>query len=399
MTSCAIISEYNPFHNGHKYHIDKTKKKTNCDYIIAVMSGNFVQRGEPAIMDKWERTRTALQCGADLVVELPFLFACSSAEYFANAAVDIINKMKIVDYLSFGSDSGDIDFLKGIVAKRLETKVDLTDKIPKAYKEGVSYPKAMQMIYNEPHLKSNDILGIRYLTALEESRSSVTPITIKRKGSDYNDRKIKSDTPSAQAIRKCVEESKDFSILSNVMPEESKDILLNEINKGRAPIYLKSFEKQILMTLRTLKPEGIGQLPHITPGLEYRLFKNGMEHGNLNTVIDETVSKVFTRSRIQRLCVLALLGVKKDMLKRYIDVPYIRVLGFKKRAEPLLKNLNRSSIVPVIYRVKKDFNSLSESGKELLSLEAHATDIYVLGYPNSNFSQGGQEFSRKIIIL
>ena len=170
MTNCAIICEYNPFHNGHAHHIEETRRKTNCNYIISIMSGNYVQRGEPAIMDKWERTRAALKCGSDLVIELPFIYACSSAEYFANAAVDIINKTNVVDYLSFGSDSGDLDYLKNIAAKRINKKLDLTGEIAKAYKEGISYPKAMQLIYDEPELKSNDILGIRYLMALEKSK-------------------------------------------------------------------------------------------------------------------------------------------------------------------------------------------------------------------------------------
>lgn len=398
MLTCAIICEYNPFHNGHKHHIEETRKKTNCDFIISVMSGNYVQRGEPAIMDKWERTRAALKCGSDLVIELPFIYACSSAEYFANAAVDIINKSNVVDYLSFGSDSGDIDFLKHIVANRAEKNIDLTDEIHKAYKEGISYPRAMQLIYNEPELKSNDILGIRYLLALEKSKSNIRPVTIKRKGSEYKDKTITSETPSATAIRKHIEDNKDYEFLYKVMPEDSVNILMEEIKNGRAPVNLKSFEKQLLTTLRILKPEGISKLPHITPGLEYRLFKSAMENNTVEDVINSTVSKVYTRTRIQRLLILALLGVKKETLAKYTDVPYIRILGFKKKAEPLLKKLNRNCNVPVIYRARKDYDHLTDLGKELFDMEALSTDIYVLGYPNNMYSSGGQEFSRKIII-
>ncbi len=399
MTICAIICEYNPFHNGHAHHIEETRRITNCDYIISIMSGNYVQRGEPAIMDKWERTRAALKCGSDLVIELPFIYACSSAEYFANAAVDIINKTNVVDFLSFGSDSGDIDFLKNITIKRMNKNIDLTGEISRAYKEGISYPKAMQLIYDEPEMKSNDILGIRYLMALEKSKSSVEPVTIKRKGSEYKDKTITSETPSATAIRKHITDSKDFNLLSKVMPKESLHVLMEEIEKGRAPVTLKSFEKQILSTIRTLKPKGIADKPHITSGLEYRLYQNAMEFSNIDEVIDATISKVFTRTRIQRLLIHALLGVTKEMHASYMDVPYVRVLGFKKRAEPLLKKINRSRKVPVIYRAKKDYENLTDRGKALFELEALSTDIYVLGYPNSMYSGGGQEFSRKIIIV
>lgn len=397
MITTAIISEYNPFHNGHKYHIDETRKSTGSDFLVSVMSGNFVQRGEPAIINKWARTEATLQCGADVVIELPCLYACSSAEYFAKGAVDIINNSGAIDFLSFGSDTGDLEALQEAVLRREENSINISSKIIDAYKSGLSYPKAMQEIYKEPAFNSNDILAIHYLNALKQSGSIVKPFTIKRKGSSYNDKKISNDCPSAQAIRKYVSESADYEKLYSIMPKDSADILVREIKEGRS-VKLSDFEKQILTILRSLNPSGISKLPHVTPGLDFRLYKNALEYSDIDSLTDNTISPSFTRTRIQRLCIAALLDIKSSFLSQNIHVPYIRILGFKERAIPLIEKIKANSNVPVILRPKKDYDNLTPRGKEIFDLETRATDIYVLGYKNNIYSKGRQDYTNRLII-
>lgn len=182
------------------------------------------------------------------------------------------------------------------------------------------------------------------------------------------------------------------------MPNMSADILVKEISEGRA-VNLSMYEKQILTILRSLTPSGIAKLPHVTPGLEYRLYKNALEFTNINEVIDNTISATFTRTRIQRLCIAALLGIESTMLSLDMNIPYIRVLGFKESATPLLKKMKTNSLVPLILRPKRDYNNLTQKGKELFDLETKATDIYVLGYRNNEYSKGKQDYTNELIVL
>ncbi len=399
MTTAAIICEYNPFHNGHKHQIDLTRELTGADFIVCIMSGNYVQRGEPAILNKWARARSALMCGADLIIELPCLYATASADYFSAAAVDIINKLGVIDYLSFGSDSGDLELLSSIAQKRATQPEGFIDLMIKAQKAGLSYPKAIKHIYNDPDLKSNDILAVQYITALYKSNSLVKPVTIKRIGSQYSDTTINSTSPSAQSIRNYVRHNKDLDYLYSVMPNESVNILKEEFALGRAPVTFDSFSNIMMAILRSLAPEGISCLPHVSSGLEYKLFKNAVNSCDISELIDKTVSPMHTRSRIQRLCLSSMLGIKHNMLSKNPDLPYVRILGFRKRAIPILKLINDNCRVPVIMQVASGIKNLSDEGKSLISLEIKSTDIYVLGYHKSSYSIGGQDYTQRILIF
>ena len=199
MKITGIITEYNPFHNGHLYHLNTAKKVTNCHGIVCIMSGNFVQRGEPAIIDKWKRTEMALLNGVDLVIELPTFYAVSSAEFFAKGAVDILNNIGVVDNIFFGSECGDINLLYKIAEVLTKEPKEFKLKIKENLKSGVTYAKAREKTLidildnedlNEILSNSNNILGIEYIKAIIKSNSSITPLTMKREGSKYNDKKF-----------------------------------------------------------------------------------------------------------------------------------------------------------------------------------------------------------------
>ena len=258
MKVCGIIAEYNPFHNGHAYHIQKTKEITNCEAIVAVMSGNFVQRGTPALFDKWTRTKMALQNGIDLVIELPTYYATSSAEYFAQGSIGLLDSLGIVDFLSFGAKTSDLDTLKRIANILYLEPNDYKELLQSELKKGVSYPVARgnalknftkkefdSKYISEILLDSNNILGIEYLKALMYNNSTISPNIVLRKGEDYNSVNIIDGVCSATAIRKMLEDD-EIENLKDVMPKNCFDILNAEMLNGKAPMSLKNFEKELI---------------------------------------------------------------------------------------------------------------------------------------------------------
>lgn len=398
MVTAAIICEYNPFHNGHKYHIENTRKITNADYVIAIMSGNYVQRGEPAILDKWARTKMALESGADLVLELPSIFSCASAEYFAAGAVDMINKTGSVEYLSFGSETGDLKNLQDTADKLQNETPEYKILLKDALKQGKSFPAARQMALGTSRSGPNDVLALEYMIALKKSGSTTEPITIKRQGSDYHEISLSGKMSSATAIRNSFSEGD--TLVSETMPQNAYDILLSEISCGRAPVKLESFEFYIISTLRRLGPSGIKKLPFVSEGLEYRIYEGACKFTSLTELLTFCTSLRYTETRIRRIITSILTGVSAELLDHYktgVMVPYLKVLGVKDCAFPLMKNINEHSSVPIINCPGRDIRKLNNDGAALLLLEKTATDIYSMGYPNVKMRVAGQEFTRKLV--
>lgn len=239
----GIIVEYNPFHNGHLYHLQTSKELTKCDYTIAVMSGNFVQRGEPAIVDKWKRTQMALKAGIDLVIELPVVYATSTAENFAYGAVKLLDSLKIVDCFSFGSEKGDLNELTKIAEILLEEPIYYRKALKEYLKSGITFAKArelaLQKVINNNEIEkilqtSNNILAIEYLKSLKKIGSSITPFTIKRKGSLYTSLELKGEFASASSIRKHIFE-KGLEGLEKYIPDFTKEILQSSFEKNKVP--------------------------------------------------------------------------------------------------------------------------------------------------------------------
>lgn len=405
----GVIAEFNPFHNGHLYHLVESEKQTNCDYSFAVMNGNFMQRGYPSLIDKWSKAQMALGSGFDLVVELPTIYGISSSENFAEGGLKILNSLGIVDVLSFGSEYGSLDELFHFANLFLQEPEDYIALLKEELALGNSFPKAREKAaslylkqekYNGILSSPNNILGIEYLKALKKLNSSVTPFTLKRRLADYSSLEVHSSFASSTAIRNLVNLN-DFDKIKEVMPESAYAVLLSCIKNKNYVNSLDAYERIILYKLRTMSLEEIRNLPDVLEGLEVT-FKNSAETCNsLSTFLDKCRSKRFTLTRIQRILLYALLGVtKEDMQLSKRISPYVRVLGMNPKGRKLLSEIcKKNPDLPVITSVKDFENKNSNSDlQRILDIDKKATDVYTLGYENE-ISYSNLDYTRKIVIL
>lgn len=405
----GIIAEYNPFHNGHLYHIAKSKQETGAQYVVAVISGNFVQRGNTSIVNKWTKARMALLNGADLVIELPTVYSISSAENFAEGAIKILNSLGIVDTFSFGMEAKDISTLNNIANVLYSEPKEYVTILSHELKKGNSFPKAREnalMMYLNDIKRyanvmagSNNILGIEYLKALKRTKSTINPVGIKREKVLYNDKYIVDEFASATAIRKMLM-TKQLGDISKVMPRNSYLLLGEELKKGHYVIDISRFEKEIIYNLRRMSIEDIAKLPDVSEGLENSI-KNAADSCNtIEELINIVKSKRFTQTRIQRILLYSLLGItKKQMdISRKI-VPYIRVLGFNNKGKELISEMMRlNPKLNVITSVKKYIDTVANRNlKEMLETDILSTNVYTLGYYSDSYSN--LDYTNKIEIL
>ena len=310
----GIIAEYNPFHNGHLYHLEKSKKDTNSKYSIAVISGNYTERGIPSIVDKWSKAKMALSEGVDLVLELPVIYSISSAENFADGAINILNSLKIVNKLSFGVECDDKELLSLFADILSEEPKEFKEYLSIELKKGLSFPKArenamkMYLPGKDTSVLSspNNILAIEYLKALKKYNSSIEINMLKRFGSEHNSLDI-NEFSSSTAIRNLINSIKEsnnkldntsnISQLSSLIPKNSFSILQEKINSGEYISSLNNFEKEILYVFRTLSIEEIRTLPDVSEGLEYAIKNSANSCTNLNDFLNSLKSKRYTRNK------------------------------------------------------------------------------------------------------
>lgn len=404
----GIIGEYNPFHNGHLYHLEQSKRMTGANYTVAIMSGNFTERGSTALINKWSRTEIALNNGIDLVIELPVLYATSSAEGFAEGAVKILNSLKVVDYISFGAETSNIDILQEIANILYAEPKNYKALLAQELNKGLSFPKSREnalMLYlnNEKYSNiissPNNILGIEYIKALKKLKSNIKPISIARFEAGYNDTSYTGNIASATAIRNIVKNG-GFDILKRLLPDSSFSILLNDIKMGYVIPDLSVFEKQIIYNLRKMSIAEIAELPDVSEGLEFAIKKSATSCNNLTDLLDNIKSKRYTLTRLQRILLYSLLNItKKDMaLSKKIN-PYIRVLGFNERGKFLLSEISKANPKLEIITSVKQFvdNNTNRNLQILLDKDIWATNVYSLGYEGS--ASGNLDFTKQIRIL
>lgn len=394
MKNYAIISEFNPFHNGHAYLV-KSCREHGATHITAVMSGNFVQRGEPAIFPKHIRALTALKNGVDLVIELHLPFAVSNAQQFAENGTAAANAMNCVDCLAFGSECGDISSLNELSS--LIISENFQKKLKKQISTGISYPSALTntMKIINPSLaplmsEPNNILGIEYIKAVYKLGSPIKPVTFKRIGDSYNDTSASSEFASAASIRRLIYENKSFK---KYVPENSVDILLSEIEKGNIAS-LSENERGFILKLRQMSANDIAAIADVNEGLENRIKTAVMNSTSLEKIIERTKSKRYTYARIRRILLACLLNIKKSYLTE--KAPYIRVLGFNSRGAEILSCVKQKSVVPLITKIRKA-ESLSPAEKAFLALEINAGDIYYTF--TKNIKPCGEEYRNGIVII
>lgn len=351
MKTIGIIAEYNPFHQGHRYLIEEALKRTGGDCIVSVMSGSFTQRGMPAVYDKWKRAEMALEEGVNLVLELPAVYSCNSAEYFAKGGIDILEGTGGIDYLAFGSESGDIENLVNCAAILKDREGEITAHIKEKTKEGMSYPKAREAAFEHlgysqylPYIKDpNNILAIEYLKWIDKMK----PVTVKRQGEGHHH--------SASEIRKEIRK-KEPGVLE--IPEDN---------------YYRLVATRILQ----MNDSELDSIFSSGAGLGAKLKKEIRYSENTEEFIDRVKSKAYTRTRINRLLTHTLLGIDKDAMEK--AVPYARVLGFDRKGSAFLKQIRKdeSNKIPVITNINKEAHLYPEI-EETLNKDILATDIYNL---------------------
>ena len=406
MKTAGIVCEYNPLHNGHIYHLNETRRLSGADALVLAMSGNFVQRGEPAILDKWERARLAVSAGADLVLEIPTLYCLADAGRYAKGGIGTLKALGICDFISFGSESGDLESLS-LIAERLADNKEEIDRLISEKKDlGVSFPTARELAYEkifgdegkraikdavgdadkdanqdanngrnaEIPTSSNDILAIEYLKQISDS--GLKPITIKRIGASYNEElNAEKQFQSASAIRKALEKGEDVS------PYVPADVLL-KLNQARAlGRFGKPAEERLFNLIRyaiiSSTAEQIDECPSGGEGLGNRIKEAVVKSDNLQDLLLASKSKRYTYTRLSRLALQILLGMDRRMYD-YETIPYIRILAVSERGRELLSIIKKKELnsAPLLTNINKNCNELSSYGKSVLDLDIKAVDIY-----------------------
>lgn len=404
----GIIAEYNPFHNGHLLHLEKSKKICDAQYSVCVMSGNFVQRGNTSIVNKWIRAEMALKSGVDLVLELPTVYSISSAENFAEGAIKLLNSLKIVDTISFGSENSDINVLNRISSVLHEEPKQYLEFLNSESKKGLSFPKARENaillylndkkylnILNQP----NNTLAIEYLKALKKYKSHISPISVKREKVFYNSNCIVDEYASATAIRNMII-NEQFNDIRKVVPASSYNLLMDEIEKGHLVIDISKFEKEILYAIRRLSADDIKNIPEVTEGLENAIKNASNSCNNLSELINIVKSKRYTQTRIQRILLYILLNItKKDMYLSRKNIPYARILGYSPQGKELISEIYRANPKITLITSVKNFldSSNNKTYKYMLNKDILATNIYTLAYNNN--STANLDYTKKIVTL
>ncbi len=393
MKAVGLVTEYNPFHNGHLYHLNKAMELTGADISVAVMSGDFVQRGEPAVLDKYTRTSMALNSGVNLVVELPVNYAVSSAESFAAGALKVLDYVK-ADSIAFGSESGDIERLSKLAHILCDNEDTLYKEISKYTANGISYAAARQKVVEKLTDKdtaalltsSNNILAVEYLKAIIKNNYAIKPYTVQRQGDSYNDTDIRSEYASATALR----ENLKADNISEYIPVKAGLILSSNTNY----IYPDDITEALFTRLldiffasnydKNVFIEIVMQYPDVSKEIAGRLYKSAMDmitrtvpqgaeskdNGvfSFGSLCEHIKTKEVPLSRIKRALVRITLGLDKKHMEKYANEPYIRVLGFDKKGQEYLSYIRKTVEVPLITKTA-DY-------KEILLDDIHAANIY-----------------------
>ncbi len=407
----VIIAEYNPFHNGHKYHLANATRKTGADYTIVIMSGNFVQRGAPALLDKFERAHMALLNGADLCLELPTCYAVCSAEYFANGAVALADKLGVVTHLCFGSECGNIEVLERIARILLEEPEVFSKSLKTQLKLGISYPIARTnaLLQYDASLSNsrdvlsspNNILGIEYIKALLRRGSAITPMTTIRVGADYHDKRLGEHQCSARAIRHALIAGQHLTQLKTQLPAEVYDIMEKACG-NRNFMYSNTLSMALHYKLIQEKAHGYADYMDISPELSDRIVNHLYEFQSYDAFCDLLKTKDMTYTRISRCLLHILLDLKKEQMENYKQtdyVPYARILGFRKDSTPLLSAIKENASIPLISKLADADKLLNASAYAMLQNEVRMNDIYQSTLAQLTARPMENEYSTPIVIV
>lgn len=404
MNILGLIVEYNPFHNGHLYHLLKSKEITKATHTVAIMSGNFLQRGEPALFDKYTRAKAAVENGVDLVIELPTLFACQSAEIFSSGAISTLNSLNCVNSICFGSEVGNIDILYTISKILVDEPEEFKTSLRKYLNEGMLFPTARSNslfdYINKNNLiniskdellsilnSSNNILGIEYLKSLIKLKSNIKPYTITRINSEYNSESIDSSICSASAIRKALKSNSDISFMSDVVPLPTYEILKSSIDKNFNPVFDEMFF-DIIYSIILRDMDKLDKYFDVNEGIENKIYQNIFISSNLEELNSLVKSKRYTLTKIKRTLNNILLGITKDdmaLVKNMEYIPYIRVLAFNDKGREILKAIKNNSEINIINKFSKVSFAMDDIRfKTLIDYDIKASNMYNMIYYKNN---------------
>lgn len=393
MNITGIIAEYNPMHAGHAYQIEAAREINQSEGVILIMSGNFVQRGEPAIISKRHRAEAALRSGADLVIELPTLFATSSAESFADMSVRLLAATGVVTHLNFGSESGEITPLKAIADLLSHEPIGYKILLHEALAQGISFPKARvqalrQYAKNHHLLDSssldllatpNNILGIEYIKAMNRHACTFKATTVKRIGAGYHDEDPSQKLPSATAIRKHYRTHQDLTTFINKMPPASYDIIEKLSVDGLGPLFMEDAYPLLKYNLLLTPASNLEQVLDMTEGLENRIKKFVKTSETYEDLITSIQTKRYPRTKISRALLHSFLGItKEDHIQLSQDFePYLRILGFNAKGQQILRDMKKKNEnLPFIVNVKDSYSRLSLLQQRCFDIDLRATDLY-----------------------
>ena len=397
MKISGIICEYNPFHNGHLHHIRETRKN-GATHIVAVMSGNFVQRGDTAVMDKLERARLAVRSGADLVIELPVQYSLSSAEKFAEGSVWLLNSLGVVDEISFGSECGDIEKLIKALAVIEKAAVSRAEDIRRIMEKGYTYPRALSSVINginesiadiieEP----NNMLAIEYLRALKKFSSEIKPFTIKRNTVGHDAMTAANEFASGSYIRGKIGLGNNMDQIRNFTTPIWSDAISKAVGNGSIS-NLSRLERILLYKLRTTPAEEIAKINDVGQGLENRIY-NARMSGSLDELLFTVKTKRYTMARIRRILLSLLIGITKEDMK-YLPT-YGRILAINERGQEILAAAKGKACLPYATSIAK-LSQLNSVSNHFAELEIRASDIYGLSLETVTSAQ--KDYRAKIMI-
>lgn len=386
MGAAGIIVEYNPFHNGHLYHLSETKKVTGADVIIAVMSGNFLQRGEPAIVSKWTRTEMALLAGCDVVIELPYCYAVQKAEIFANGAISLLNSL-FVNKICFGSESGSINEFLSTLEFMTTNKVQFDHHVSIYMKEGNSYPKATSLAFKELNPTSdmidlsqpNNILGYHYIKAIHDQDTTIKPYTIKRHSAGYHDENFATTTiASATSIRKSIFSSQEKIDTKQVMPIYSYERLMAYLEKQKLLHQWENYFCLLKYRILTSSLQELRDIYEMEEGIEHRLVASIKGSNSFIEFMNKLKTKRYTWTRLQRLCVHILTNTKKNEVSQILKTSqpsYIRLLGMNKKGQNYLSSIKKQVAIPIVSTVSSFDHDMG------LQMDIKATTTFAMGIP------------------
>lgn len=391
----SIVTEYNPFHNGHKYHLRKSLELTGCTHTLAIMSGNFLQRGEPSLMDKWTRAKSAVQNGIDLVIELPFVYSCQSADVFAYGSILHLNQLKGVDYISFGCENNNLDSLITIKNIIKDEPMEYKISLKKYLDSGLSFPKARELALSyllkgeEKIISSpNNILALSYLKWLDLFNSTIKPIPVKRQHAGYHDLEAVENIASATMIRNTLGLTNNSQDIKDYVTNDTYQIMSNYEQYHAFNKFANYFTLIKSNLLRASRDELINYFD-INEGLENRIINVFGKSKSMDELIERIITKRYTSTRIKRVLVNHLLNHSKinhyNVYKNPLYTPYIRILAFNEKGKDMINLFKKDSMAPIITNVSKSYSDLTQLQKYVMDKDILATDYYYLPIEPSSY--------------